>query len=481
MPTAPSTQSSKGTCYLEWSSWALDGKEGLNHQFASLSCALNEAYALQRTLLLPEGGICDSHAMTQKNGGVVWSNATCIPWHRLLDLELLSAIVPVQEDRLDEDVPTVEVGRDMSTAMIKATVPCTPQSRLLRRIRRGYWFRMCSDHMGVDHLALPRKLSQLGRNPFILQFEGVHFSGNDLLRSGLWFARTIKQVAIHIQAELSRHTGSYVSVHVRRGDRCKSVRCDAGCDQLTRPDAMQRALALWFPHGTHLFVGSDEKPSFFGPMHLERGGMFRLHFAEDYQWLLRQHNLTHGLEMYMVDTLVKYGALAHVETYSFYHGSLGSCFPAYAFPARKGVAHTHRRAEYPEQGRVLRVEYGEHGGAHQGRQKLSFPSVLETMSNPGLAVTCKHRAADFPHEYTMVNGVHYGPACINNEPCGKKMHFHPEPKRCKFLENITKSTRHPRSRCLPHVQRSTTSTRAYAHALKHNQHMIVRAPRAPSQ
>ena len=40
--------------YLEWYPYRGDLTMGLNHQMASLSCALGEAYFLQRALLLPD-------------------------------------------------------------------------------------------------------------------------------------------------------------------------------------------------------------------------------------------------------------------------------------------------------------------------------------------------------------------------------------------------------------------------------------------
>ena len=46
-----------GRCFLEWTPYLKDRTMGLNHQAASLSCALGEAFFLNRTLLLPDS-IC---------------------------------------------------------------------------------------------------------------------------------------------------------------------------------------------------------------------------------------------------------------------------------------------------------------------------------------------------------------------------------------------------------------------------------------
>ena len=45
---------SRTRCYLEWDPWGEDRVMGLNHQMSSLSCALGEAYFLNRTLLFPD-------------------------------------------------------------------------------------------------------------------------------------------------------------------------------------------------------------------------------------------------------------------------------------------------------------------------------------------------------------------------------------------------------------------------------------------
>ena len=42
-----------GQCLLEWYPYEKDRTMGLNHQMASLSCALGEAFHTGRTLLLP--------------------------------------------------------------------------------------------------------------------------------------------------------------------------------------------------------------------------------------------------------------------------------------------------------------------------------------------------------------------------------------------------------------------------------------------
>ena len=68
---------------------------GLNHQAASLSCALGEAHFLNRTLLLPDA-ICLSGLHTER-----WRAAgqpageVCVPLGELWDVGLLSQLVPL--------------------------------------------------------------------------------------------------------------------------------------------------------------------------------------------------------------------------------------------------------------------------------------------------------------------------------------------------------------------------------------------------
>ena len=68
---------------------------GLNHQAASLSCALGEAHFLNRTLLLPDA-ICLSGLHTER-----WRAAgqpageVCVPLGELWNVGLLSQLVPL--------------------------------------------------------------------------------------------------------------------------------------------------------------------------------------------------------------------------------------------------------------------------------------------------------------------------------------------------------------------------------------------------
>ena len=68
---------------------------GLNHQMASLSCALGEAFLTKRTLLLPPE-ICLFALHTERWSAGSGPGETCVPISELFDMEGLSRLVPVQ-------------------------------------------------------------------------------------------------------------------------------------------------------------------------------------------------------------------------------------------------------------------------------------------------------------------------------------------------------------------------------------------------
>ena len=74
-------------CDLRWVPYKADARMGLNHQMASLSCAMNEASYLRRTLLLPSM-ICMDRG--HDSGG------SCVPFESLFDVELLNSVVAVR-------------------------------------------------------------------------------------------------------------------------------------------------------------------------------------------------------------------------------------------------------------------------------------------------------------------------------------------------------------------------------------------------
>ena len=384
-------ESANWQCFLEWTPWADDGQWGMSHQLSSLSCALGEAYYLRRTLLLPRGGMC---AYRNSGSGTIsarWGSGEdyCMPWSQLIDLPLLSALVGVREERLDNHTPTVVVSGSISSPEVQKRFPCTASTRLVRRELPltqtfRFWFGMCQTHR-TNSMALTQRLSKLA-----IKRSAILPSVLGLLKSGLWFSQDIKAAALKIVTRIHVRSGAFAAVHVRRGDRLKRAGgCNDDCDSLTQPAALQRALSLWFPAETALFVLSDERPAFFSPMRLELGGAFRLHFADDHREVLQRHRIANGYQLFAVEMLVRLGAHASVETYGYYRAD--SCWPVLANPSP--------------------------------RQRQSGFVVDE----------CKSGRVHNAHASARVNGVYIGGACSawRSVPCRKHMHFVPEPKQCK--------------------------------------------------
>ena len=124
----------------------------------------------------------------------------------------------------------------------------------MRRQVESFWFQQCTRRI-TDHRSLAQRVNELLGAP-----ASAPRPMNILLRSGLFFARHIKEAAAAVQARIG---GSYVSMHVRRSDKltaCTPEECTKR-DEATRPAALLRALDLWFPRGTHVYIGSTERPA----------------------------------------------------------------------------------------------------------------------------------------------------------------------------------------------------------------------------
>ena len=263
-------------CYLEWQPYLKDRTMGLNHQSASLSCALGEAYFLNRTLLLPDA-ICLFALHTERwQGQGNPAGERCVPVGEVWDVPLLSKLVPLQlvphhasdsaaaaAAAAAQDARTavataagsvVRVGPSWSSARVRSQYPCDAERRvkLVRRQVNDFWFQQCTRRI-TDHRALAQRVNELLGTP-----ASTRLPMNIILRSGLFFARHIKEAAAAVRARIG---GPYVSLHVRRSDKltaCLPDECKTR-DEATRPPALLRALDMWFPRGTHVYIGSTEQ------------------------------------------------------------------------------------------------------------------------------------------------------------------------------------------------------------------------------
>ena len=429
-----------GPCFLEWSPYLKDRTMGLNHQAASLSCALGEAFFLNRTLLLPDS-ICLFALHTERwRGAGQPSGEVCVPLGEVWDVPLLSQLVPIHlvphnlsaaaaaatttmrggraaasASAASASGSVVSVGKSWTSARVRSQYPCHPASPterrvlLVRRQVESFWFQQCTRRI-TDHRSLAQRVNELLGAP-----ASAPRPMNILLRAGLFFARHIKEAAAAVQAHIG---GSYVSLHVRRSDKltaCTPEECKTR-DEATRPAALLRALDLWFPRGTHVYIGSTERPAYFELLR-ER---YTLHFAEDYSQEL--NNVTRGAvsnnyALYALETLLFFGSQASVETFSYQTSwFVDACFPAAAT----------RRAIAPA------------GAAQRG-------------AAGAVRVECRDRGG------VRVNGVLYGRACLENAPCGRAQHLVPQPESCGLqLANQTMRARAGAMR--PHSGAATCAT-----------------------
>jgi len=418
----PSVLEDPQSCFLEWQPYVKDRTMGLNHQAASLSCALGEAYFLGRTLLLPDA-ICLFALHTERWAGAGRTTGErCVPLGELWDVPLLSRLVPLRlvphnasrpATSARTQLPTgsiARVGRDWKSARVREAYPCRPtepsQQRvvLVRRNVESFWFQQCTRSI-TDYRALAGRINELLGAP-----ASAPRPPNILLRSGLFFARHIKEAAAAVRARIG---ANYVSLHVRRSDKltaCSPEDC-RNRDESTRPAALLRALDGWFPRGTHVYVGSTERPAFFAPL----ADKYRLHFAEDFADELndaRRGAVSNNYALYAFETLLFFGSRASVETYSYQTGwFIDACFPAAA---------TRRAITAPP---PVAAEVGGFGGGGGGGGGGGAAGAAGG-GGGGVRVECRDKSG------ALVNGVLYGRACLENAPCGRGQHLVPRPRAC---------------------------------------------------
>ena len=277
---------STSSCYLEWVDWSRDLNMGLNHQLASLSCALAEAFYLNRTLLFPARLCVDikhesrwgqqraPEPQCEGNGVAAFS----VPTSEILDLRLLSQFVGILPTKLprrpserggEPGVPTVRVDRKWRSSQVAAAHPCgTRDAVLVQRRLSGFWFRPCAYGI-TDGASLLRRVHRAVRARGAARDSGPLVT--HLLRSGLFYSAAIKAAARALRLELG---GAYTAVHVRRTDQF-STSCNRGsftpaqCAQMelmTRPAQIGSSLALWLPPHSRVYIASDEPPAFFAPL-----------------------------------------------------------------------------------------------------------------------------------------------------------------------------------------------------------------------
>lgn len=236
-------------CFLEWHPWRTDSVQGLNHQLASLSCALGEARFLGRKLLFPSRICLDAKheeaafgsrgrkidPSCQLPAGVAGSSvrAYSVPTSDLLDLEALGRLAPLLPadlhtrqanwsasaarasrptsgssshppvaafdsggaERLNA-LSVTEIDRSWRSARVASELPCAGgAAQLVRRRVSGFWFRPCAYKI-TDTASLAGVLAAAFRGDRAAQagaaapaHEPPRVELTHMLQSGLFYTR----------------------------------------------------------------------------------------------------------------------------------------------------------------------------------------------------------------------------------------------------------------------------------------------------
>lgn len=342
-------------CFLEWNPWESDRVMGLNHQMSSLSCALGEAFFLNRTLLVPHRICLDAKHEARQRGLRRQIDESCtargirafsVPTSELIDLDLLGRVVSIAQTALPRragvsggSIPApesaVDIDRSWKSDRVAASLPCSAGTRLVRRRVSGFWFRPCGYGITDTRALMAALLGAVGARSKNLASARVL---PHLLRSGLFYSRAIKRAARAVRrsigsappprrlARASRASrrphrelgGPFASLHLRRGDKFSSG-CEraqfsleecAFMDEHTRPEKLLSALRLWLPPGTRLLIGSTEPAAFFAPLR----STYTLHFVDDFRSACSDlAAITTNYALYAVETLLFFASTAHAR------------------------------------------------------------------------------------------------------------------------------------------------------------------------
>ncbi|KAL1507274.1 hypothetical protein AB1Y20_008122 [Prymnesium parvum] len=427
-------------CLLEWTPWGEDRVMGLNHQLASLSCALAEAAFLNRTLVFPARLCLDARHEARSPRAPRPLDPACslllpsrrlvrgysVPTASLLDLAALSRLAPLALAPLPRPANATPpaaplVTRAYTSARVAAELPCAAAPLVVRRVA-SFWFRPCAYRI-ADTAALAARIAAALALPAERLPPHAELLPH-MLRSGLFYAARLKRAARRVRMALGAR-GEYAAVHVRRSDKfttdCNMAQFRrAECKQMeidTRPEMLSAALSLWYPNGSRLYISSTEAPPYFAALRPK----FELFMPEDFPAELE--SITDNYALYAVETLLLFGASSVVQTF----GHATSWFSTACFPAR-----------------LLAIN----GNIHRG--KVASQRTGANTEGSSIQVECVGRMS------ARVNGVVYSSACTANPPCGT-MSFIPgkgeRPHGCGTLWHNAKL----RSRSDPAPQRDCRS------------------------
>ncbi|XP_057737627.1 uncharacterized protein LOC130954863 isoform X2 [Arachis stenosperma] len=287
-----------------------DSCEGLGHQESSLRCALEEAFFLQRTFVMPsrmcinpihnKKGILH-HSLANATSEEMWAGSSCA-MDSLYDVDRMSETLPVILDNSKEWYrvleTTMKLGargvahvQGVSRLQLKQDTRYSTLLLINRTASPLSWFIECKDRNNRSAIMLPYSF---------LPSMAAH---------------KLRDAAEKIKAQL----GEYDAIHVRRGDKIKTRKDRFGVarslhphlDRDTRAEFILCRIAKWVPPGRTLFIASNERtPGFFSPLAVR----YKMAYSSNYSYLL-DPLIENNYELFMVERLIMMGAKTFIRTF----------------------------------------------------------------------------------------------------------------------------------------------------------------------
>ena len=300
----------------------------------SIGCALSEAVALNRTLLLP-AEICVPRKHQRTGFFAKRDHQACSPMADIIDIALLSRLTPVAiydpRRGVLADIPPSRVAwvnQNCPTSQAAQHYTCAGGAWLLRRFLMGggYLFDQCLHSQTATSTQLvDRAFAGLGAT-----LEAAFLAGGGkpslswwekraasmlLLQRGWFWSRALKDAAVQMRTQIGE---PFVSVHIRRGDRLgKQSRVrdwkSAKAADLTQAPAIFEQLARWFPRRTAVVISSNEPREFFA--HAAASSTHRVFTADNFSALLTRAGISNNNQLFALEILLSQGATSQVETF----------------------------------------------------------------------------------------------------------------------------------------------------------------------
>ncbi|KAJ7972121.1 Calcium ion binding [Quillaja saponaria] len=288
--------------------------EGLGHQESSLRCALEEAFYLQRTFVMPsrmcinpihnKKGIL--HQSSNASSEERWTASSCA-MDSLYDTDLISDTIPVILDNSKEWYKVLSTvmklgARGVAHLERVSRVDLKQKSQysnllLINRTASPLsWFMECKDRNNRSSVMLPYS--------FLPSVAAKRL--RDCCN---------KDSYPQIKALL----GDYDAIHVRRGDKIKTRKDRFGVqrslhphlDRDTRPEFILSRIEKWVPPGRMLFIASNERtPGFFSPLSTR----YKMAYSSNFSQIL-DAVVENNYQLFMIERVILMGAKTSIKTF----------------------------------------------------------------------------------------------------------------------------------------------------------------------